>query len=128
METPLRDSERPTKNVERLLSSHRVAAFYFVLELNRKCCVHLSLPRVGCLPTEFPAIRAEKIQTDDVNLPRNQASLPIGSLHEIQLKTSTLSAILAQTKIILFLSGDSGCTRRDAAVFAAYVHLENVRV
>ena len=69
-------------------------------------------PHVECLPSpprEASAIQTETFHTDEVNLPRNQASLPNGSLHKMQLKTSTinsrltLSAILTQAKIIMLI-------------------------
>ena len=57
-------------------------------------------------PREASAIRAENFHTDDVNLSRIQTSLPNGSLHKMQLKTSTVSSwltmstTLTQTKSI----------------------------
>ena len=51
------------------------------------------------VPPESPAIRAETFHTDDVNLPRIQASLPNGSLHEMQLKNiNTINAVRHPTQ------------------------------
>ena len=65
-------------------------------------------PPQSWMPPEFPerSICNLSWKIPHINLPRIQTSLPNGSLHEMQLKTSTVNSQLmlsAQTKLIMLI-------------------------
>ena len=76
------------------------------------CSLQIQLPHVGYLLSPLSEIRAKKFHTDDINMPRIQASLPNSSVHKIQLTVRpvtdnswlALSAILTQTKLIMLIT------------------------